>query len=243
MLINGVDALTMGFTLSDAPGWLDMPPAQTPVGIVLSRGSRALGPPVENAKRLTIRGWVRASTAAQARIYLDTLKLNFFRSPVQLVFADWSTRYYDAMIENFSVPPAQMGSQVAKALQVTATFITQYAQETALTSVSGSDAMPMGTGPVRPIVTLSGATSPVTHSLLDKDGNTISSMVIAASGTIVVDHDAMTIVDDGVLNLNALTSGDFFYIDPAQIRFQGSGPTITSSGASSHSISYRKSWR
>ena len=244
MLINSVNARTFGFTLSEPPGWLDAPSLQTPSVQVIQRGPIAL-PQTVQARRVTLRGWVRGSSASDARSKLDSLKLALSFPPVKIVFDDTSTRYHSLHLEGFSTPPLQQGAFLAKDLRVEAqlTAYLPYAFDNSETTVAGTSALPMGTGPVRPVVTLSGATSPVTHNLRDKDNNVVTSMVIAAAGTIIVDHDAKTITDDGVLNLNALTSGDFFVIDPADPKFQGAGPSITSSGASSHSTTFRKTWR
>lgn len=244
MLINSVNASTFGFTLSDAPGWLDTPPTTTPTGVVLLRGARALGPSVEQPRRVSIRGLVRGSSPSDARTKIDALKLALSFPPVQVSFADWATRYYLLRLDTFSVPAEAMGSQISKNLRVeiTMTAIPPYAFETSTTTVAGGAAMAMGTGPVRPVVTLTGANNPVI-SLKDKDANVVTVMALTLAGTIVIDNDAMTILDDGVLNLNALVTGDFFVIDPADPKFQGSGPTINATGVSSVSTNYRKSWR
>lgn len=245
MLINSVNARTYGFILSEPPGWLDAPPVQTPSAFVLQRGPVVLGTQTVQPRRVTLRGYVRGTSASDARSKLDSLKLALSFPPVKVIFDDSSTRYHSLHLEGFSAPPLPQGAFLAKDLRVEIAMVaySPYAIDSSDTTVSGSSALPMGTGPVRPVVTLNGASSPVTHNLRDKDNNVVASMVIAASGTIVVDHDAKTITDDGVLNLNALTSGDFFVIDPADPKFQGAGPSITSSGASSHSTTYKKTWR
>lgn len=245
MLINSVNARTYGFILAEPPGWLDMPPVQTPSASVLQRGPIVLGAQTVLPRRVTLRGHVRGSSASDVRTKLDSFKLALSYPPVKIVFDDSSTRYHSLHLETFSHPPLPQGTFLAKDLRVELTLVaySPYAIDLSDTVISGTSALPMGTGPVRPVVTLSGASNPVTHNLRDKDSNVVSSMVIAAAGTIIVDHDAKTITDDGVLNLNALTSGDFFVIDPADPKFQGAGPSITSSGASSHSTTYKKTWR
>lgn len=245
MLINSVNARAYGFVLSEPPGWLDAPPAQTPSATILQRGPIVVGGQTVQARRVTLRGYVRGNSAADARTKLDSLKLALSYPPVQVVFDDSASRYHSLHLENLTAPPLPQGAFLAIDLRVEALLVaySPYAIDVDATTVAGVAALPLGTGPVRPVVTLNGATNPVTHSLRDKDNNVVGSMVIAAAGTVVVDHDAKTITVDGVLDLNALTSGDFFVIDPADPKFQGAGPSITSSGATSHSVTYRRTWR
>ncbi len=244
MIINDIDASAFDFTLAESPGWLDSPPVQTPSAIVLHRGHRPLGTGIELPRKVTLRGLIRGTTAAEARENVDLLKLALSYPPARVTFDDHPDRYYSLRLDNFNAPPAPQGSHVVAALRVdiAMTAIPPYAFDIDETEVSGNAALPLGTGPIRPVITLAGAADPVV-SLRDKDGNVVTVIALTASGTIVIDNDALTITDDGVPNMASLDGGDFFVIDPADPRFHGAGPTITATGVSSYTTVYRRSWR
>lgn len=244
MIINDIDASAFDFTLAESPGWMDSPPVQTPSAIILQRGPRALGSGVELTKRVTLRGLVRGATAAEARDNLDLLKLALSYPPVRVTFEDRSDRYHSLRLDSFNAPPSAQGSHVVSALRIdiAMTALPPYAFDIDETEVSGAAPLPLGTGPVRPVITLSGASNPVV-SLRDKDSNVVTAIALTASGTIIIDNDALTITDDGTPNMASLDGGDFFVIDPADPKFQGAGPTITATGVASYTTTYHRSWR
>jgi hypothetical protein len=121
LLINGVDSETLGFTLAEAPGWLDAPARQTATANVAGRpGVTQLADPVEQPRRMTLRGTLRASSWQLARSRLDTLKLAFMAKPLKLTFADNPTRYVVATLDSFpaTVPQGAIGAFVQENLQL-----------------------------------------------------------------------------------------------------------------------------
>lgn len=244
MLINGVNASTFGFVLSAPPGWLDAPATQIPSTVVLKRGPVITGDALVQPRRVTLRGYVRGTSAANVRTKLDSLKLALSFPPVSVVFDDSATRDHSLYLDTFAVPPQPAGAFIAKdlAVEIGMTAFSPYARDLTATTVSGSAALPMGTGPVRPVVTLNGATNP-SISLRDKNGAAVTSMFFTLAGTAVIDCDLQTILVGGVSNMAALDSGDFFVIEPGDPKFQGTGPTITATGVSSYSTTYKRAWR
>lgn len=246
VLINTVNASAYGFTLAEPPGWLDAPSLQTPVvpmPYVPNRGPLVMGASIIQAKRVTLRGHVRGSSAANVRLKLDGLKLALAVSPTKIVFDDALTRYHSLYLESLVVTPRAQGSFRAKDLRVDMSFLAAPPSALDVTETTIADDAPLllGTAPLRPVVTLLDADDPVL-TLRDKDGNAVTSLFLFGSGTIVVDHDTLTITVDGDADMAAIDSGDFFVIDPSDPKYGGSGPTITATGVSSHSTTYRRTW-
>lgn len=108
------------------------------------------------------------------------------------------------------------------------------------------NAVPLGTGPVRPLLRIDGAAVNPTIALVDANGTTVGSITLTvttiAGDVLLIDCNTKTITLNGAPRLDILTSGDFFTIDPIDGNFAGTGPRITtSSGALS--FSYRRTWR
>ncbi len=252
LLINGVDSETLGYTLAEAPGWLDAPKRQTPSAAVSgTAGEKALGSPIEASRVVTLTGTVRAATAALARGKVDSLKLALLASPLALTFADNSTRRVYGVLEGFTVG-SLAGAFVQEGLKVDATVraLDPYSYDISLTTVAGfgsGNRLPLGTGPIRPIVTISGASTNPVLTLRNSAGAAMGSLTLTITtivgDTLVIDMGLKTVKKNGVSSLSAITAGDFFTIDPTdQTNYGGSGPYIdVSSGAGS--IAYSKSWR
>lgn len=121
------------------------------------------------------------------------------------------------------------------------------AKTRSLDEMRGMQRLPLGTGPIRPVVTITDASTNPVITLYNSAGVPVASMALTittvAGDTLVIDMGAKTIKKNGVSAIGSLTTGDFFSIDPIdQANFGGAGPAInTSSGALS--VSYYRSWR
>jgi predicted phage tail component-like protein len=109
-----------------------------------------------------------------------------------------------------------------------------------------TNVLPLGTGPSRPVLTITGVAVNPSIALYNSLGVLVGTMTLTvttvAADILVIDNDAKTIKLNGANRLDLLTSGDFFTIDPSDANFDGVGPTFTtSSGALG--VSYRRSWR
>jgi phage-related protein len=252
LLINGVDAETLGFTLAESPGWLDAPPREFPTAPVSGRpGATALANPTEGVRQVTLTGTVRASTVASGRSKVDALKLALLANPLALTFADNSTRRVYARLKSFATQMVQgaQGPFAQENLAVTAvlTALDPLSYDIAQSTIAIGTRLPLGTGPIRPIVTISGASVNPIISLFNTAGVVVASITITITtilgDTLVVDMDAKTVKKNGVSSIASVTAGDFFSIEPAdQVNFGGAGPWVgTTSGAGD--VRYYKSWR
>jgi hypothetical protein len=107
--------------------------------------------------------------------------------------------------------------------------------------------LPLGTAPIFPTVTIVGASNNPVITLYNSAGVAVASIGLTiatiAGDTLVIDMGQKTIKKNGVSQMAALTTGDFFAIDPAdQANFGGAGPSINSSSGAI-TVSYRRSWR
>jgi phage-related protein len=249
LLINTVDAATLGFTLSDAPGWLDAPPRQTPsAGVIGREGETALAAAVEATRRVTLRGTIMAATAALARGKVDSFKLALLANPLKLTFSDNATRYVSGALETFAAS-ADVGPFVQEGLKVEAAIrlLNPLSYDIAQTNIAFGARLPLGTGPVRPVITINGAATNPTFSLFNSAGTIVASITITIAtivgDTLIVDMDAKTVKKNGVNQIAAVTAGDFFTVDPAdQANFGGVGPLIATSSGNGN-ITYFRSWR
>jgi phage-related protein len=253
MLINDVDPkTTWGFVLESAPAWLDSPPYDTPAAQVLKRGGlRVLDNPRAGARQLTIRGTIRGTTAADARTKADAFKLALSkRIGAKFVFDDILTRYVMARLQSFRIPPYGP-SMLQKDLSVEASFLAHdpYSYETStvgpvtLDGTSGAH-QTLGTGPSRPVITLTGAQTNPTLNLWDTTslislGTMQFTLTMIAGDVLVIDCDAKTVKLNGVNRLDALTGGDFLVFDP----LTDASPSIQLLGGGAGTYTYRKSWQ
>lgn len=255
LLINGVDASTLGLTLAEAPGWLDMPPRDVPTSPIIGRGGlKPLADPVEGARQISLTSTTRSATATLTRTQIDNIKLALLANPLSLVFADHSDRHVYATLKSFGVRALQgaSGPFVQEALSVEAvlTAFDPLSYDNALTTITlnGSvNRLSLGTGVMRPLLTISGASVNPIFTLLNKAGVTLASLSLtlatAGGDTLLVDMDSKTIRKNGVSVLSAISAGDFFSVDPAdQANFGTPFPYITSSSGSGTTAYYR-TWR
>lgn len=111
LTINGVDAESLGLTLAEAPGWLDMPPRDIPTSPVIGRpGVKALADPVEGPRSITLTSTSRSATSILTRTQIDNIKLALAAAPLSIVFSDHSDRHVTAYLKSFTVRMLQGAS-------------------------------------------------------------------------------------------------------------------------------------
>lgn len=252
LLINNVDATTLGFVLTEAPSWLDLPPQMTPSQPVIGKqGTTVTAAPIEGMRRITLRGLVTSASVAQTRTNIDNLKLALLAPLVQLTFQDTSTRYIIAGLDGFTVVwsgPAMLDRRVRVEIQMSA--FDPYFYDIATTTVASAATMALGTGLVRPTITITatGANAGPILVILRKNDNTIVgtltiNVALATSDVLVVDMNARTVKKNGASILNLITAGDFWVADPATHIQAGVGPKVDAVTNATVSVAYQKSWR
>lgn len=258
VLINTVDApATYGLTLSEAPGWADSPPRQVRQAHVIDRaGARRMGSEQEQPRKLVLRGLVQGDTVQQARDRLDSLKIALMAATVDFTFSDITTRYVRGTLESFTTPSeGPFLIQRKLRVEIALTCLDPYFYDISTTSVGSGVAMPLGTGIVRPVLTVTGpATGTHTNpsfTFRRNDGTTITTLTftgtLVAGETLTVDLDAMT-AKKGAASVIANMSGDFFVVDPvAHATYSTSTwPNILLGGTGTLgtlSVGYKKAWR
>lgn len=252
LLINNVDATTLGFVLTDAASWLDLPPQTTPSQPVLGRqGSTVIAAPIEAPRKIVLNGFVTSASVAQTRTNLDTLKLALMAPLVQLTFQDNSTRYITVGLDAFTVTfsgPALIDRRVRVSISMTA--YDPYYYDITPTTVASAATMPLGTGYARPTITITatGANAGPILVILRKNDNTLVgtltiSTALATSDVLIVDMDARTVKKNGTSIIASISSGDFWAADPANHIQAGVGPKVDAVTNATVSVSYKKSWR
>lgn len=243
--LNGQLARDLGLRTERVSGWLTAPSRQWP-GVQLpgrQGNAKTATEPREAAVELRISAVVEGFSVSDARSRIDTIKHVLARTPVRVITPDAVTRYVVADVA--AVSPEQFGPQfIQRKVPVEITLVAHdpYHYDTTLTEVRGPAAtrLPcaLGTAPVRPRITVTGAATNPVLTLRDYLGNAIATMTfgataLAAAESLVADCDAMTVTKNGVSSLAALTAGAFFKLDASAqaLRDESRWPTIeTSSG-------------
>ena len=252
--INGTDPRTLGLVTAEVRDAMGDPSRAFPASSVLGRAgaTRLTTRPDVGVRRLVAPGTIRGTSAADARAKYDSLANLFATETVTVIMADALDRELVCLCETFRVLP-QAAQIIARDLPVEIVLVAfdPYWRQTTDTSVALSAvaaACPLGTAPVRPVLTLSGAATNPLYTLNHHNGTTIATLGLTlttvAGDSLVVDCDRMQITLNGADRLDVLTSGDFLELD---VRTQGAygasqWPTLTlSSGAAT--AAYRRRWR
>lgn len=255
--ISGVSAWAYGLTLSTAPSWLDAP-ARTFQSIAIPgrAGVTPLAEATEGIKTLTLNGVVQGSTASEARSNLDKLKVALRTGSVTVSLSDRPGIFIYCDFQALTSIPSEAGSLLANKLPVSITL--QCADPfwydttfTSLTVASGSAIRcPLGTGPVRPLLTVSGPSTNPVVALDTYLGDLYEQMIfnglaLSTGDNLVIDCEAMTVQKNGVNAIGTLTVGDFLKLEASDVAdFSASDwPFVGLTGGGSLSIAYRKSWR
>lgn len=253
LLINGVAArAAFGFVMAECAGWLDAPSQTRQTAVIPGRaGAIALADPQEQPRKLTLRGTILGLSASDARAKMDALKAAMFATPLTLSFPDQPTRQVYAGVDSWPVTPPPVSTYAKMlAIEIGLTLNDPYSYDTAFTPVTGTGhhALPLGTGTVRPLITMAGPVSgPVTfgyyaHGVLTQQ--MVMSLNLVSGDTLAIDCDAMTVEINNVNTISSLAAGDFFVFDPTRDGDAVTGwPYLTASPDAAFSVAYRKAWR
>jgi hypothetical protein len=160
-----------------------------------------------------------------------------------------------AIVEHFDIPGVQLAAKVSLTFQALdplwyATSATSNSVTTSLTEQA------LGTAPVRPVITFTGAPSGLTLTYADSTGTTVQTLTLAGLTTsgataTVVDMANLTVTQTisavATDAISKITAGDFFALDPkdadtvtptwCKLMYALSGGSV-----SAVSCSYRKSY-
>lgn len=256
LTINGTDPRSLSLSISEVTGWLEDAVRRYAAASVEGRDGQLVldGTPDVSSVRMVIRGVVVGSSAADARAKLDSLKWLFAGPSLAVRFTDQAGRLKTALCERFAVATgaAQM---ISRHLSVEIELVAHdpYTYDEADTTVGytgGDTSLPQGTGPVRPVITITGASTNPIITLKKSDGTTYATLALTittiAGDSLVIDCAKRIIRLNGVNRLDALSGGDFLLIDEAVIGnyLLSAYPTYAVSGVTgSTSVTYRKAWR
>lgn len=219
---NDVPASTFGLVIGTVTGWLDSPAVQVPSAVVPSKaGATQSGNAREQTRPISMSGYVRGSSATDARTKFESLKAALRTASVKLSMPDGRSRHINAIRESL-IAPSVAGQFVQKNLPVDIRFtaLDPFFYDDTPTSVVAPAVLPMGTAPVSPVLTVTGAT--VTTPIFTlRDFNdaivaqmTFASLALVPGDTLIVDCALKTARKNGVNVLSFLSAGDFFKIDP-----------------------------
>lgn len=256
LTINGTDPRTLGLVVAEVSGWLDDPVRRYAAASVEGRDGQLVldGTPDVASVRMVIRGVVVGSSAADARAQLDSLKWLFAAPSLVVRFTDQAGRLKTALCERFAVA-AGAAQMIARHLAVEIELVAHdpYTYDEADTTVGytgGDTGLPQGTGPVRPVITITGASTNAVITLKKYDGTTYGTLGLTistvAGDSLVIDCAKRTVRLNGVNRLAALSSGDFFVIEPSTLanRLTGANPSYAVAGVTgTTSVTYKKAWR
>jgi phage-related protein len=255
--ISGVNAWNYGLILSSAPSWLDAPSRTFQTIVIPGRaGVTPLAEATETLKTLTLKGVVQGETPSEARGNLDKLKVALRTGSVTVSLSDRPGVFIYVDFQSLTSIPSEAGSLIACKLPVEITLqcADPFWYDTNFSSVSiasgTSSDIALGSGPVRPLLTLLGPSTNPAISLNDYLGTLYQEMIfnglsLSTGDALVIDNDAMTIKKNGTNALLSLTAGDFIKIEASDVAYYdtSSWPTIGLTGGGTLSVAYRKTWR
>lgn len=248
---NDVAASAYGLVIGTVTGWLDSPAVSVPTAIIPGRaGATVSGTAREQTRAIGMSGYVRGTNPADVRAKYELLKVATRTGTVKLAMPDGRARHIYAVRDSI-IAPSVVGQFVQKDLPVDMKFTAfdPYFYDDSLSSVVAPAALPMGTAPVRPVLTMTGTsvTTPI-FTLRDYAGvivgqMTFASLVLTSGDTLVIDCAAKTVRKNGVNVLSFLTAGDFLKIDPAvHANFSASSWPYVTVNATGLTTTYRRAW-
>jgi len=224
------DLADFGYTVDRWQDANSFPPREYTVGSRPGRIGAALlsADPLYEPREVVVSGTVTADTFAAHVSAIEALKGWCARAVALKVSALDGTRVLacslvGATTQAVGIPgktPASTVSLTFRAVEDPLWYATTVTSNSLTTSFTEQA---LGTAPVRPVITFTGAPSGLTLTYADSAGTTVQTMTLAALETsgatqTVVDMSALTVVQtiSGVATnaISKITTGDFFALDP-----------------------------
>ena len=256
--INGTDPRTLGLIIAEISGWLDDPARQFAAVSVPGRPGQLIVNPTPDVavQRCVARGIIEGTDVAACRANFDKVKALFGASAgVAVAFLDAPGRAVTAFCTRLSAAPgaAQMISRKI-AVEIELVAFDPYAYDTSTTNVAISAvaaALALGTAPLRPVLTITGAATNPVFTLKNSAAVTVGSLGLTLTtvggDSLVIDCLKRTIRLNGTNRLDALSAGDFFSLDVTALGIfsSSSWPTLAVAGlgAGTAAAAYKKAWR
>jgi hypothetical protein len=260
--VNGTAATSLGFYMSEPANWRDAQLRYSSVVIPKRPGTWITeSDPDEPAQEITLRGVVKGTSRSDAWTKWDVLVATCSETPTSTVQDDFATLRFDTaptrekLVKLTGVTnPAQPAvlSTGTWVLNVALTFTAFYphwrdsSDQTVSGIVNSDTAIPLGTAPTRPRLTITGAATNPTITYKAFDTTEIQALGLTASlaggETLTVDLDALTLTSSGPAV--TLTSGRFFVLDAIKHGHYGASqwPTLRVSSGTMV-CTYRRAWR
>lgn len=245
LTVNGVDVTSFGLYLEELRGNWDAPTETFDEAIIPGMDgtiATTLEPTVE-PRDFVVVGNLTAANPSAFETAIDALKLALSSAPLLLIAGNQTARQRTGVYTGMTtvINPSAASARVEIRMRCRNPF----AYATSTTTVTGGASTDVvaaqGTYRAWPVITVTSATNP-TITYKNSAGATVHTLSITGSGTIVIDCALKTVTVAGTRDDNALTTGDFFALDPRDGVYGVSSPTVrTSSG--SLSATYRKAYR
>lgn len=252
IIFNGRDLRELGVRVTAADGWRSALARQFPVAEVPARddavslSDRALTLP----RRIVATGWQEAESVQELRSLRDELAWLLSLEDSTFSVVDAPDRFLRANVVSLDMPPlgpAFVHTSQRISFVVEARDPRWYSTEETVVALSAAPAAcPVGSAPVRPVVTISGpADSPElvlrTSGGVELTRLSFAGYSIAGGASLVVDCERLTIRDgSGANGAAALNSGRFPRLRRDAASLDGSPRLSLTSGAGS--ARYRRAW-
>lgn len=247
----GFDLSTLGLRVETVGGWRAGSQSWRSA-VLLGRAGAALldRAPTEDVRKLTVTGRLFGTSRADvdARFVKIVARLN--RGEVKLITVDAPTLEFRGYLESWAIEPGQP-QLIEKRPAVTFTFVCLdpwlYATSDTVVPFTTATAMPLGSAPSLPVITLTGVGAGAVLTYKDSLGVTKGALTLTTAGTYTLDMAAGTIVRSAANAMADLVLGSLFplALDPVHGETYLDVPTYptlaVSSGAGS--ASYRKGYR
>lgn len=250
--IDGLDATAVyGLRVSDSSGARDLPSTRLDtVAIPDTPGVSLLADPVIEARPITVTGALQGATAADVRLKRDRLLAILRRGTLRLRMADAPSREITVHIVSAKITSSG-AQQLARTLPITIETIalSPFWRDTTPTTVALSTspaALPLGTAPSLPVITIPAPGVVVVLTLRTTLGAPVTELQLAGlqpGVPLTIDCAARTIRQGAISQIATLIRGDFPVLDVVrQGDFAAAAwPTL----ALAHgvgSVTYRRAW-
>lgn len=247
IFVNDVDLADYGFVMGVNPKHASSPTFSDASAPLLGNiGPVWAGDPVQAAARqLIVGGHMVAATESLLRTNVDILKALFTLGAVRLRFADRVDQEFRGgrLVSFDATPKAALLHNAATDLQAVfglADVLRYDLQPSGFALTTSRTALPMGTAPTFPIISINGGGASLTNPVItyrDAAGNIQQTMsligTLGANDRIVVDSKGVSIalytagVKSDALSWWPVGSGDFIKLRAADAAYEQSGwPTL-----------------